>query len=121
MTPEALTLPFGEPSAQVRRSDPSSSKQAAASNTVEKQRQWKALLHRLAEGPVSADTAAGVIGRHRSIASSRLGVMTRRGLVEHAGMHPERPADGGRERMVLRYRLTPAGRREHTLMFGGWS
>ena len=109
------------PVAQVRGSDPSSAKEAAAANEVERSRQWKALLARLHDGPISADTGAEVIGRHRSIASSRLGVMAKRGLVEPAGLHVERPADGGRERRVLRYRLTEAGRREWSLLFGGWT
>ena len=106
---------------QVRSTDPTSAKEAAAANEVERSRQWKALLARLHDGPISADTGAHVIGRHRSIASSRLGVMAKRGLVEPAGLFLERPADGGRERKVLRYRLTDAGRREWALLFGGWS
>lgn len=121
MTAQA-SLFDAEPAAQVRRSDPRTSAQAAASATVEKQRQWKMLLQALAAfGPISADTAGEVIGKHRSIASSRLGVMQRRGLVEPAGEHYEAPAEGGRERRVLRYRLTLQGHREHAAMFGGAS
>lgn len=111
---------FDPPVAQVRRSDPASSREAAAANEVERSRQWKALLARLHDGPISADTGAQVIGRHRSIASSRLGVMAKRGLVEPAGLHREEPAEGGRERKVLRYRLTDAGRLEYHRLFGGW-
>jgi hypothetical protein len=108
------------PVARVRRHDPRSAKEAAAANVVERSRQWKELLARLHDGPISADTGASVIGRHRSIASSRLGVMAKRGLVEPAGLHLERPAEGGRERRVLRYRLTDVGRREYHRLFGGW-
>lgn len=108
---------FGEPQAAVRRSDPSTSKRAAADHEVEKQRQWRLILERLHDGPLSADTAGRVIGKHRSIASSRLGVMQKRGLVEKAGEHLER-SDEGHERRVLRYRLTPAGEAEFQLMFG---
>lgn len=103
-----------------RRSDPRTAKQAAASAPLAKAEQWKVLLQRLHDGPISADTAAVVIGKHRSIASSRLGVMAHRGLVEPAGEHKEQPADGGRARNVLRYRLTEAGRLEYSRMFGGW-
>lgn len=116
-----LTLGFDAPAAQVRKSDPRSAKDAAAANVVERQQQWRLILERLHRGPISADTAGTLIGRHRSIASSRLGVMQKRGLVEPAGLHPETPADGGRERRVLRYRLTAAGEREWSQMFGGWS
>ncbi len=99
---------------QVRRSDPRTSKQAAA-NLVDASTQIKLLLARLHDGPISADTAGVVIGRHRSIASARLGVMQRRGLAEPAGEHRELG------RKVLRYRLTPAGEREFALLFGGAS
>lgn len=117
---EQLSL-IEEPVAQVRRTDPRTAKEASASEQVEKQRQWKAILGKLHDGPISADTAGALIGRHRSIASSRLGVMARRGLVEPAGEHYERPVDGGRERKVLRYRLTAQGMREWAALFGGWS
>jgi hypothetical protein len=107
------------PVAQVRKQDPRTAKRAAAASSVERAEQWKQLLRRLHDGPISADTAGRVIGKHRSIASSRLGVMVKRGLVEHGGEEYEAPADGGPERLVLRYRLTAAGHREHALMFGG--
>lgn len=104
----------------VRAGDPESSRRAAADNEVEKQRQWRLILERLHSGPISADTAGRVIGKHRSIASSRLGVMVKRGLVEKCeGLVVERSEDTGAERPVLRYRLTPAGEAEYQLMFKG--
>lgn len=113
----AQTL-FDYPSlAAVRRHDPRTSKLAAASDRAAKAEQWKAILKRLVEGPISADTAGRVINRHRSIASSRIGVMMDRGLVQRAGIHLE-AGDDGRERPVLRYELTDAGRREVALMLG---
>lgn len=98
--------------ASVRRTDPRTAKQAAVSHPDRKAEQWKLLLRELHRGPLTADRAGVVIGRHRSTASSRLGVMVDRGLVEHAGEVEERPADGGRARWVLRYAITEAGRRD---------
>lgn len=120
MTAGQLSLIDAEPAAQVRHTDPISAREAA-SNVVEKKRQWKLLLGRLHGGPISADTGGVVIDRHRSIASSRLGVMAKRGLVEPAGLHLERPVEGGPQRRVLRYRLTDEGRREYHRLFGGWT
>ena len=119
MTPATLFDDFEEV-ASVRHTDPRPSREAAQQR-VEKQRQWRLILERLHRGPCSADTAGEVIGRHRSIASSRLGVMQRRGLVEPAGEFYERPVEGGRERKVLRYRLTAQGHREYAALFGGAS
>lgn len=114
----AQTALFDYPElAQVRRDDPLPSRVAAASRTA-KAEQWKAILKRLGDGPISADTAGRVTCSHRHIASARLGVMMRRGLVEKAGVHDE-PDEHGRVRPVLRYRLTEAGTRELHLMFGG--
>lgn len=107
-----------EPVASVRRDDLRSSKEAAAAGQVERADQWKRLLQRLHLGPISADTAGLVIDRHRHIASARLGVMQRRGLVEPAGFAMERSVEGGSARKVIRYRLTPAGRVEWSRMFG---
>lgn len=109
---------FDPPVAQVRSRDPKPSKRAAASDVVGRASQIKTLLGRLRHGPISADTAGQVIGKHRSIASTRLAVMEKRGLVVKAGEHPE-PDQYGRVRKVCRYRLTEAGWREHALMFGG--
>lgn len=111
----AQTSLFDPPVAQVRRTDPRPSKQAAALDTVERAEQWKCLLRRLHDGPISADTAGELIGRHRSIASTRLGVLCKRGLAEPAGEHRELG------RKVLRYRLTPAGEREFAQLFGAVS
>lgn len=118
---DQLSLLDEVPVAAVRRSDPSTSKQAAAMTTVQNAEQWKLLLRRLHRGPISADTAGVVIGAHRSVGAARLNVLTRRGLAEHAGKHWEPPAEGGREREVLRWRITDAGHREHDLLFGGAS
>lgn len=109
------------PTASVRREDPRTSAAAATSHTVAKQGQLKTILLRLRSGPISADTAGLLLGVHRSVASARLGVGVRRGLIEPAGEHLEPPADGGRERKVLRYRLTLAGERECVALFGGAS
>lgn len=119
MTVDAPTLPgLGPvPAGRARKRDPRTSKDAAASHQAEKQRQWKLILQRLHDGPISADTAGVVIGKHRSIASSRLGVMAERGLVEKADEHLEAPVDGGGERKVWRYRLTEQGEAEFQLMF----
>lgn len=116
-----LSLLDEVPVAAVRRSDPSTSKEAAALQAVETAEQWKLILRRMHDGPISADTAGTLIGKHRSTASSRIGVMQERGLVEPAGKHIEPPAEGGRERPVLHYRLTDAGRREYAALFGGVS
>ena len=103
--------------AQVRRTDPTSSREAARTQ-LRRADQWKVLLRAMVAGPISADSGGRLLDVHRSIASSRLGVMERRGLVEKAGLHLER-SDTGREREVLRYRLTACGHREYALLFGG--
>lgn len=103
---------FDAPSpGRVRRADPRTSKKAAASNPTGRRTQRALLLDALVDGPISADTGARIIGRHRSIASARLGQMVDDGVLEHAGEHLE-PDDDGHERLVLRYRLTPAGLRQ---------
>jgi predicted ArsR family transcriptional regulator len=100
---------FGPQVAQHRRRDPRPSRVAAAAGRPQREEQWKQLLRRLGAGPISADTAAQVIRKHRSVASTRLGVMRRRGLVVEAGEHVEADADG-HERPVLHYELTDHGR-----------
>lgn len=110
MTMQLSLYPEHAPTAQVRQSDPSSSVDAA--RKVDAASQLKILLARLHDGPVTADEAGELIGRHRSIASARLGVMVNRGLAV-----PDGYARKGM-RKVLRYRLTDAGRVEFARMFG---
>lgn len=107
MTQTALPL-FGPPVAQSRKRDTRTAKTAAAMDREGRDRQWKQILVRLLEGSCSADTAAAIIGKHRSVASTRFGVLANRGLVEKAGEWDEPDADG-HVRKVLRYRLTAAG------------
>lgn len=100
---------FGPPVAAVRKADPRTSRLAAATGRGQREEQWKQILRLLGHGPASADSAARVIRKHRSVASSRIGVMmNERGLCEPDGEHLE-PDDDGHERLVLRYRLTAHG------------
>lgn len=108
MTTAQLDM-FGPPVAAVRNADPRTSRAAAATGRGQREGQWKQILRLLGQGPASADTAARVIRKHRSVASSRIGVMmNERGLCEPAGEHLE-PDDEGHERLVLRYRITRHG------------
>lgn len=109
--------------AQVRRSDPGTAKQAAALDPHGRQAQRAVILkHLLREDVdgVTADEAGRLIGRHRSIASSRLGVLKKDKLVELCGEKNE-PDEYGHVRPVGLYRLTADGVRDATLMFGGGS
>jgi hypothetical protein len=68
MSPNQSTL-FDLPHySAVRRSDPRTAKRAAVVNPDRKAEQWKLLLRRLHDGPITADTAGLVIDRHRSAA-----------------------------------------------------
>ncbi len=121
---DQLSLPIGPKVAQVRRSDPRTAKRAAAWNPEGRATQAARILRWLwTHDRITADQA----WRHltapgedvtRGEWSSRLGVLMDRGLVEKAGEVSE-PDRRGRPRDVLAYRLTPAGLREVTLMFGG--
>jgi len=96
--------------AQARVSDPQSSHDAKARGREDRERQWRMLAVRMLQGPISADTAGLVLGKHRSIASARLGVLVKRKHAQKAGLHSE-PDEHGVEREVLRYELTAEGRR----------
>ncbi len=119
------TSPFDEwpQVARVRRSDPRSSKEAAAFDPKGRNYQRNIILKHLLRDDVdaiTADEAGRLIGRHRSIASSRLGVLKKAGLVEPCGFKPDAD-EYGRVRNVELYRLTVHGIRDATLMFGGGS
>lgn len=109
MTPAQLDL-FGSSSAQVRRTDPRTAKTAAARDPHGRARQRRLMLEALAQqGPLTADDLAGVIGRHRSVASTRLAVLHKAGHTEKCGLAP-RADDYGRVRDVELHRITQAGR-----------
>ena len=96
--------------ASVRRSDPRTAKAAAAHDPEGRNLQRVRILRHLAEhGPATADECAVVIERHRSVASTRLNVLRKAGLVEKCGVKNE--ADQyGRKRWVELHRVTDAGR-----------
>lgn len=96
--------------ASVRRSDPRSSKRAAAHDPEGRDLQRLRILRFLvANGPATADECARVIERHRSVASTRLNVLRRAGLTEKCGLKPT-PDEYGRVRDVELHRVTDAGR-----------
>lgn len=109
--------------AQVRRSDPRTAKAASALDPNGRRYQRNVILkHLLGEDvdAITADEAGRLIGRHRHIASSRLGVLQDEGLVEKCGSKPDAD-EYGKVREVALYRLTPDGLRDAALMFGGGS
>lgn len=109
--------------ARVRRSDPRTAKTAASLDPKGRNYQRNVILkHLLREDvdAITADEAARLIGKHRSIASSRLGVLKHDRLVELCGEKNDSD-EYGHIRKVSLYRLTPAGIRDATLMFGGGS
>lgn len=110
MTPVQTSLFDAPKVASVRRSDPRSAKAAAAHDPVGRERQRHLILaHLVAHGPCTADELAPIIDRHRSVASTRLTVLRRAGLVEKCGVKNE--ADQyGRKRWVELHRATDAGR-----------
>jgi DNA-binding MarR family transcriptional regulator len=109
VTAQQVSL-FGDPVAAVRRTDPKSSKQAAAADPQGRSHQRTLILRHLVQhGPSTADDCARVIDRHRSVASTRLNVLRKAGLVEKCGL-TDAPDTYGRVRTVELHRATPAGR-----------
>lgn len=110
MTPQQLSLAIGEPVASVRKHDPRSAKAAAAHDPNGRELQRLRILRYLIEhGPATADDCAKVIERHRSVASTRLNVLRKAGLVEKCGL-ADAPDAYGRVRTVELHRATEAGR-----------
>lgn len=112
------------PVAQVRRSDPRSAKRAAAWNPEGRASQAARILRWLWTHPsITADVAFRELTAdgedvQRNEWSARIGMLKKRGLLERAGEVDEVDRKG-RPSRVLAYRLTPAGRAEVELMFGG--
>lgn len=95
--------------ASVRHSDPSTAKAAAAQDPHGRDLQRLRILRFLVEhGPATADDCARVIERHRSVASTRLNVLRKAGLVEKCGL-TDAPDEYGRVRTVELHRATAAG------------
>ena len=95
------------PVAQVRRTDPTSSRTAARSVNAAKQR--RLILEHLARLDATADDLGPIIGRHRSHASTRLRVLEKAGHARKVGTSPRR-GDNGLMRDVDLWRITDAGR-----------
>lgn len=96
-----------QPLAQVRRTDPASSRQGARSVNAAKQR--RQILEHLERHDATADDLALVIGRHRSHASTRLTVLRKAGHAKKIGVSPRR-GDNGCLRDVDLWRITEDGR-----------
>lgn len=110
VTPQQLTLDVGASVASVRRSDPRTAKAAAQHDPNGRDLQRLRILRYLVEyGPATADDCARVIDRHRSVASTRLAVLRKAGLVEKCGLK-DAPDAYGRVRTVELHRATQAGR-----------
>ncbi len=96
--------------ASVRHSDPSTAKSAAAKDPTGRDLQRVLILRLLvAEVYATADDAARVIDRHRSVASTRLNVLRRNGWAEKCGTTPAAD-EFGKVRSVELWRATAAGR-----------
>lgn len=104
MTPEALTLFDAPVVASVRRTDPLPARRAAAADPRGRDHQRTLILaHLTVHGPSTADDLAVVIDRHRSVASTRINVLVKAGLVEACGL-TDAPDTYGRIRTVTLYR-----------------
>lgn len=96
--------------ASVRKRDPRTAKTAAAADPRGRAYQRTLILRHLVEhGPATADELGRVIQRHRSVASSRLGVLRGEGLVEKCGLKDD-VDEYGKRRTVELHRVTDAGR-----------
>lgn len=96
--------------ASVRRNDPRSAKRAAAEDPQGRNHQRTVILRYLVQhGQATADDLGTVIGRHRSVASTRLNVLGKAGLAEKCGLRPC-PDEFGKVRDVELWRATAAGR-----------
>lgn len=111
MTSQQLALDVGAPDvASVRKRDPRTAKAAAAHDAHGRNLQRVLILRLLVdEMYATADDAARVIDRHRSVASTRLNVLRRNGWAEKCGVTPKAD-EYGRVRDVDLWRATPAGR-----------
>ena len=106
MSPHQLSL-LEQPLAQVRKTDPASSKVSARSVDAAKQR--RLILEHLSGQDATADDLAPVIGRHRSHASTRLAVLGKAGHAKKIGTSP-RKGDNGLMRDVDLWSITDEGR-----------
>lgn len=104
MTPVQTQLFDAPVVASVRRSDPLPARQAAAADPAGRDHQRTLILDFLRHGPATADECAVVIHRHRSVASTRLNVLAKAGLVEACGLKAC-PSEYGVIRDVTLYRI----------------
>lgn len=105
MTPQQTSLFDAPKVASVRRSDPRPARTAAAEDPNGRNHQRTLILEFLRHhGPATADECATVIQRHRSVASTRLNVLVKAGLVEACGLKAC-PSEYGVIRDVTLYRV----------------
>lgn len=106
----APTLFDYEPEGFVRHDDPRPAKDAAASGREAKAKQRRKIVEYLASHDrACADDLAPIIGKHRTVASTRLNVVGSKGHAEKCGLYPAADADG-HVRDVEHWRITNAGR-----------
>lgn len=103
-----------------RKTDPITSRKAAAANLTARQSQKKQILARLLRDEfVTSHDVADLCSGQNGTASARLGEMEKAGLLVRCGF--EYPAKGRGGVARFRYRLTDAGIRDAELMTRGAS